>query len=72
MGELLEKYIEMSEGKQKGESKQTKAVETVSKPAQAQKQTAVSEDANSSAAPKSRGTKRNRYARNPIRFTHHA
>lgn len=60
MGELLEKYMEMSEGKQESVSAQTTAVKPVHESLGAQKPIVVPEDAEQSAAPKLRGTKRNR------------
>lgn len=66
MGELLEKYMEMSEGKQKNVSEQPKAVELANGALRAQKLIVVSEDATLAPIPKSRGTKRNRYAQHPM------
>ena len=62
MGELLEKYVEMSEGKQKSAVEPTKVVETVREPVGPHKRIVISEDAEPAVAPKSQGTKRKRYA----------
>ncbi|KAL2058432.1 hypothetical protein ABVK25_001160 [Lepraria finkii] len=58
MGELFEKYVEMSEGKQKSAVEPTNAVETVREPVGPQKRIMISEDTELAVAPKSRGTKR--------------
>ena len=62
MGELFEKYVEMSEGKQKSAVEPTNAVETVREPVGPHKRIMISEDTELAVAPKSRGTKRKRYA----------
>lgn len=62
MGELLEKYIEMSQPKQKGTVEATKAVKSVNEPIAPQNRIVISEDPESAPALKSRGTKRKRYA----------
>lgn len=62
MGELLEKYVEMSEGKQKSAAEPTKAMEPLREPLGANKRIVISEDAESEAIARSRGTKRKRYA----------
>lgn len=60
MGDLFEKYMDLSERKQKNVPVQTKAVELGREPTRAQKIIVVSEDAESSSAPRLRGTKRTR------------
>lgn len=62
MGELLEKYIEMSQPKQKGTVEATKAVKSVNEPIAPQNRIVISEDPESAPDLKSRGTKRKRYA----------
>ena len=62
MGELLEKYIEMSQPKQKGAVEATKAVKSVNEPGAPHNRIMISEDPESAPAFRSRGTKRKRYA----------
>ena len=62
MGELLEKYIEMSQPKQKGTVAATKAVKSGNEPIAPQNRIVISEDPESASDLRSRGTKRKRYA----------
>ena len=62
MGELLEKYVEMTEKQLKTTLEIEKVAEPVKEPGGAQKRILISEDAEP-AASKLRGTKRKRYAR---------
>lgn len=62
MGELLERYIEMSQPKQKGAVEATKAVKSVNEPIAPQNRIIISEDPESAPALRSKGTKRKRYA----------
>lgn len=62
MGELLEKYIEMSQPKQRVTVEAMKAVKLVNEPMASQNRIVISEDPESAPALKSRGTKRKRYA----------
>lgn len=62
MGELLERYIEMSQPKQKGAVDATKAVKSVNEPTAPQNRIVIPEDPESAPALRSRGTKRKRYA----------
>ena len=61
MGELLERYIEMSWPKQKGAVEASKAVKSVNEPIAPRNRIAISEDPESAPALRSRGTKRKRY-----------
>ena len=61
MGELLEKYIEMSQPKQKGAVEATKVVKSVNEPIAPRNRIVISEDPESAPALRSRGTKRKRY-----------
>lgn len=62
MGELLEKYIEMSQPKQKGTVEATKAVKLGNEPIAPQSRIVISEDPVSVSDLRSRGTKRKRCA----------
>ena len=62
MGELLERYIEMSQPKQKGPVEASKTVKAVNEPIAPQTRILISEDPESAPALRSRGSKRKRYA----------
>ncbi len=62
MGELLEKYIDMSQPKQKSAVEDTKAVKSVDDPIAPRTRIEISEDPEPAPALRSRGTKRKRYA----------
>ena len=68
MGELLERYIEMSQPKQKGAVEASKTVKAVNEPIAPQTRILISEDPESAPALRSRGTKRKRYAHILDRF----
>ena len=61
MGELLERYIEMHQPKQKGALEASKDVKSVNEPIAPRNCIVISEDPESAPALRSRGTKRKRY-----------